>query len=115
MEVIRENTFYRCTRLTGVVIPEGITGIGVGAFSQCGRLQEVLLPRSLARLDMNAFYSCASLTAVTFLNPDTVIDYWVFPECPAELVLYCDGGRAQAYAEANGIRQAPLSRSPQLE
>ncbi len=116
VEVIRKQTFCRCSHLTSVVIREGITDINVSAFDKCGRLQEVLLPKSLARLNMNAFYGCASLTTATFLNPDTIVDYWVFQDCAEDLVIYCTAGsRVQDYAQANGIRWAPLSRSPQLK
>ncbi len=44
-----------------VVIEDGVTGIGYGAFQGCAALTSVQLPDSLLYLDMYAFAECAAL------------------------------------------------------
>ena len=52
-------------RITRVVFPNTITGIGYGAFLSCEKLTEVTLPDSVRRIGGSAFSNCYSLTRVT--------------------------------------------------
>ena len=53
-----------------VVIPEGVTEIGWGAFQNCTGLQQVTLPKGLTAIKMRAFAGCTSLTEIDL--PDSV-------------------------------------------
>lgn len=53
-----------CDGLTSIVLPEGITTLGLGALSACSSLREVTLPQSLSVMYDLAFYCDSSLTSV---------------------------------------------------
>jgi hypothetical protein len=53
------------TQLKGaLVIPEGVTEIGLGAFSET-KIQSVALPSTIKSIERAAFYYCTQLTTVT--------------------------------------------------
>ena len=65
-----EHSGAMCAAITKVVIPEGVTVIGIDAFSSCESLVSVTLPNSLEEIGDNAF----SGTAISgeFIIPDNV-------------------------------------------
>ncbi len=54
--------FYNCHELKDVVIPEGVTEIGLAAFYGCANLKELTLPASLASIKDNGFAGCVKLS-----------------------------------------------------
>ena len=57
--------------ITGdLVIPEGVTSIGNGAFYYCDKLTSVTIPNTVISIGEKAFYSCHNLTSLTI--PDLV-------------------------------------------
>ena len=56
--------------IKNLVIEEGVTGIGTGAFYQCSKLTGVSLPNTLTAIGSMSFYGCASLRGLTI--PGTV-------------------------------------------
>ncbi len=70
--------------ITSVIIEEGVTAVGTGAFRNLTTLESVTLPEtSLTRIDEAAFYGCTSLTDITI--PDSIYTIWayVFKNCSA--------------------------------
>ena len=59
-------TFYQCTNLNSVVIPEGVTIIGSRAFYGCTNLTEVTIPLSVVEIGPESFVGCDSLTTVYY-------------------------------------------------
>lgn len=55
-----------------IVIGEGITDIGRGAFSGCTNLKNVYLPASLESINEYAFYSCKNIESITVAD-DSVL------------------------------------------
>ena len=47
---IGEGAFADCSSLKSVVIPEGVTVIGNGAFSECSSLKSVVIPDSVTKI-----------------------------------------------------------------
>ena len=64
-----------------VVIPDSVTGIGVGAFANCGSLKSVTIPSSVKIIQSHAFYSCKSLTQVTIMEGVKKICDSAFESC----------------------------------
>ena len=64
-----------------VVIPEGVTSIGIWAFEGCVNLTTITIPDSVTSIDDNAFRDCTNLTAIAI--PDSVlkIGWWAFYGC----------------------------------
>ena len=69
------------TRITTVVINNGITSIGNYAFCMCESLTSITIPNSVTSIGRNAFYRCTDLTSITI--PDSVINinYYAFSGC----------------------------------
>ena len=63
------------------VIPEGVTGIGNGAFRDCSSLTSVNIPDSVTRIGADAFRDCSSLTSINIPDGVTSIDYFTFSGC----------------------------------
>ena len=64
-----------------VIIGDGVTTIGVYAFSGCSSLTSVTIPKSVTTMGYNAFYNCSSLTSVTIPNSVTEIGEVAFYYC----------------------------------
>lgn len=51
-------TFYKCSCLTSLTLPSGVTSIGEYAFQDCSNLTSVILPSKLASIGYWAFSCC---------------------------------------------------------
>ena len=82
-------TFYYCTNLKEVRLPEGLLVISNRSFEGCAALEAVALPDSLTEIEDNAFNGCVKLTEVTI--PCNLGNY-VFEYCTGlEKVTILDG------------------------
>lgn len=62
-------------RITAVVVEEGITAVGSGAFMDLVKLETVTLPEnSLTKIGEAAFYNCSGLKEIRI--PDTIYTIW---------------------------------------
>ncbi len=66
-----------------LVLGEGLTSIGEGAFSEFDLLESVTLPRSLRIVGNNAFYECSSLKVVDVQEGTVAIENLAFASCPS--------------------------------
>lgn len=63
--------FYKQTKITAVILPEGLINIGRGAFMNCISLQHVYLPSTVQAIYDYAFRNCVLLTDVFYPNTNT--------------------------------------------
>ena len=63
-KIIYYDAFHRCSNLTSIVIPDGVTNIGFGAFQVCGSLTSIVIPDSVIIIDDVAFWGCSNLTSI---------------------------------------------------
>ena len=63
-------TFYNCSGLTSINIPEGVTSIGSSAFYGCSGLTSIAIPESVTSIGSSAFYGCSGLTSIAI--PESV-------------------------------------------
>ena len=65
---IGNNAFYKCDKVTSVVIPDTVTSIGSSAFSYCRSLTSITLPNSVTSIGNDAFSVCNKLIEVKNLS-----------------------------------------------
>lgn len=78
---IRPYTFSGCSKLSSIVIPDGVTSIQLGAFFNCTKLTSITIPDSVTTIDPGAFKNCSSLTSITIPSSVTSIGSNVFTGC----------------------------------
>ncbi len=79
ISAIKEHTFYNCSKLRSVTIPDTVKDIDFGAFEGCTSLSEVRFTgNQINRIGMMAFNNCASLKQVTLPKSITSIGQWAF-------------------------------------
>ena len=63
-------------KIKKVVIKNGVTNIGSGAFRKCYEITSITIPSSATNIGSNAFGSCSNLTSVTNLatTPQKIVD-----------------------------------------
>lgn len=128
-----------CDGLTSVSLPEGVTSIGLGAFSDCNSLREVTLPLSLctmhdlsfyrdsalveiaipasvARIGASAFAYCQHLDSVSMQQGTRSIARQAFYYCASLRDLYIPGSVGAigeyAFAYCTGLQQVKMEGEP---
>ena len=78
---IGDGAFYNCARLTSVTIPNSVTEIGYSAFYNCSSLASIAIPDSVTKIESYAFKNCSSLASVVIPDSVTEIGYSAFENC----------------------------------
>lgn len=80
--IVEDNiSFYNCSSLTSINIPEGVISIKASAFWYCSSLTSIIIPESVTSIGANAFYGCSSLTSATIPKNVTSIGGSAFNAC----------------------------------
>ena len=102
--------FHRCTSLTSIVLPAGISTIPQSTFLKCTSLATVTLPAALTSIGYGAFMSCYALNTIycyaenpPTLGNDVFLDdnTWQ-PMDLSNVTLYVPYGSIAAYQAADG-------------
>ena len=67
--------------ITSVIIQEGVTSIGNGAFNGCSSLVDISIPNSVTKIGKNAFNQCDNLSGIVIPNSVTEIGNSAFEYC----------------------------------
>jgi hypothetical protein len=100
-------TFYGCSKLMSVTIPEGVISISGGAFEKCSSLTDITIPESVTEIGGYAFYECNSLTSVYCKATAPSDIYWdnewhAFDNNASDRKIYVPAGSVEAYKSAEG-------------
>ncbi|MBR6604940.1 MAG: leucine-rich repeat domain-containing protein, partial [Prevotella sp.] len=75
------STFYECSELTSITIPNCVTSIGEAAFAACSSLATIAIPNSVTTIGKDAFSDCSSLATIAIPNSVTTIGNHAFYGC----------------------------------
>ena len=79
---LNSEAFYGCSSLTSITIPHKVRNISASAFEYCTNLTSVILPDSLTAIYSNAFKDCVNLDSITIPNTVTSIGGDAFLNTP---------------------------------
>lgn len=68
------SSFFDCSQLTSISIPNTIEFIGSGSFHDCEKLQSITIPKSVQDIGSSAFSGCASLESIVVDPENTFFD-----------------------------------------
>ena len=77
---IGEKAFY-CSSLVSVEIPDNVVSIGDSAFYGCSALESVRFGNNVTNIWSYAFYGCTSLKSITLPDNVKIISEYAFSDC----------------------------------
>ena len=111
-DVIGDNAFRGCSRLTSLNLPAGITSIGDHAFWGCRGLTSLTLPAGITKIGDYAFWGCRGLTSLTLPAGITEIGSDAFLGCSGLTSLTLPDGITsignEAFRACSGLRSLTL-------
>lgn len=103
-----EQSTFTGNEFTSVVIPQGVTVIGVNSFCDCKQLESVTIPNSVQTIGEMAFQYCPKLASVAIPNSVVTIERYAFDRCSSLATLSIGEG-------VTGIGQQAFSNCSKLE
>ena len=107
--------FSNSDELTSVDIPSTVTSIGESAFFECEGLTSVTIPNSVTSIGDDAFSDCTGLESVTLSNSLTSIASGLFYNCTAltgvEIPNSVTSIEKAAFAQCEELKSVTLSNS----
>jgi len=98
--------------ITGVTIPDSVTGISNEAFFACRYLSSVVIPNSVTGIGNIAFFHCVGLTDMTIPNSVTYIGKSAFYGCEKLILSVAKGSYAEEYAKGYQIPYETYEADP---
>lgn len=116
---IGTHAFFKCSKLTRVVIPDGVRYIGDWAFAFCTQLETLQIPETVVSIGESAFFYCRVLKNATISPNVKKISARAFAACGMLTLCGSKGSAAARYAakekipfsEQNGVFTAAAQKS----
>ena len=100
---IGEGAFLACGSLTSIAIPNSVISIGDNAFRWCSSLTSVVIPDSVNSIGAEAFFYCNSLTSIVIPDSITSIGDGVFVCCYSLEKIEVAEGNPNYYSDTLGV------------
>ena len=115
VSVIGDDSFYNCTELTSIEIPDSVTIIGTGVFEDCISLINVEIPDSVTTIGNCAFRECTGLTSIKIPESVTSISSGAFYMCSGLTSVEIPDGittiNSGAFASCDGLTSIEIPDS----
>ena len=112
---IKGGVFSHLTGLKSVSIPSSVTSIGNASFQYCSNLESVSIPNSVTSIGANAFLNCTSLTQASLSNGIKTIGGSAFSGCSGLTSLAMPNSVTsigdEAFKGCSGLTDVELSNS----
>ena len=107
---------YFLAYIKSVVIEEGVTSIGMGAFAYCKALTSVTIPSSVTGIGYGAFLNCSGLASITIAatTPPTCGEY-CFEGVDKSIPVNVPAGCATVYNGWNGFTNIKAPEKEELK
>ena len=99
---IGEFSFYGCSGLMSVTIPDSVTNIGRFAFNNCSGLTSITIPDGVTSIGTLAFCRCSGLTSITIPDSVTNVENMAFASCSGLTSIRVDENNP-VYSSQNGM------------
>ena len=76
-------SFFGCTHLSQISIPDSVTTIGFASFCKCTSVSDIIIPDSVNQIDACAFYDCSGLASLVIGKNVNTIGNCAFRDCIA--------------------------------
>ena len=105
LKIIDDYAFTE-TGLTEIVIPRGVTSIGMGAFAFCSNLKTVTIPDTVTTIYSAAFRNCYSLENINVDSNNQyycTVDGHLFDKSKKTFIVYCFGKKDESYSVPESV------------
>lgn len=81
ISIIDDYAFEGCTGLKNIALPDSVTNIGINSFAYCTGITSVTIPDCVTCISYGAFKGCTGLKSITIPHTVRDIDYYAFEGC----------------------------------
>lgn len=86
---LEDGTFYNCSALKNITLPNQIVALGDSVFAYCSQLETIQVSNQLVSIGNNCFTWCSSLQSITIPATTTIIKSYAFYKC-SSLTINCE-------------------------
>lgn len=112
---INQYSYYKCSNITDVTIPPGVTYIGEAAFSGCSSMTNISIPKSVTYIGDWTFSGCSSLKNIEIPSSITYIGTNGFSGCELLTEIVVPNSvttiRDSAFSHCSGLRRVVLPQN----
>ena len=104
---------YKASLIEKIVVEDGVTSIGLAAFSGCENLKSVVLPASIKKINYSPFFECPALTDIKFVGTSAQWKQIRIMDCSdtlSSITVHCDD-RDICYATTWSLQDGTLTIS----